>query len=66
MPSEEATDEATLQDLGDLAVGLVTSMHYTAQHPSAANKAFVRAWHAAYGETKDPDFFAVAPGTVWR
>ncbi|MGH7125816.1 MAG: ABC transporter substrate-binding protein [Stellaceae bacterium] len=59
MPSEEATDEATLQDLGDLAVGLVTAMHYTAQHPSAANKAFVSAWHAAYGEAKDPDFFAV-------
>jgi branched-chain amino acid transport system substrate-binding protein len=59
MPSEEATDEATLQDLGDLAVGLVTAMHYTAQHPSAVNKAFVGAWHAAYGETKDPDFFAV-------
>ncbi len=59
MPSEEATDEATLQDLGDLAVGLVTAMHYTAQHPSATNKAFVDAWHAAYGKDKDPDFFAV-------
>ena len=59
MPSEEATDEATLQDLGDLAVGLVTAMHYTAQHQSAANKAFVDAWHAAYGDNKDPDFFAV-------
>ena len=60
MPSEEAIDEATLQDLGDLAVGLVTAMHYTASHPSAANKAFVDAWHAAYGKDKDPDFFAVA------
>ncbi|HXP77648.1 MAG TPA: ABC transporter substrate-binding protein [Stellaceae bacterium] len=60
MPSEEATEEATLQDLGDLAVGLVTAMHYTAAHPSATNKAFVSAWHAAYGDTKDPDFFAVS------
>jgi branched-chain amino acid transport system substrate-binding protein len=60
MPSEEAADEATLQDLGDLAVGLVTAMHYTASHPSAVNKAFVDAWHAAYGKDKDPDFFAVA------
>ena len=59
MPSEEATDEATLQDLGDLAVGLVTAMHYTAQHQTPANKAFVSAWYAAYGENKDPDFFAV-------
>ena len=60
MPSEEATDEATLRELGDLAVGLVTAMHYTASHPSAANKAFVDAWHTAYGKDKDPDFFAVA------
>jgi branched-chain amino acid transport system substrate-binding protein len=60
MPSEEATEEATLQDLGDLAVGLVTAMHYTASHPSATNKAFVEAWHAAYGKDKDPDFFAVS------
>src|SRR4029077_4762241 len=37
LPSEEAADEATLQDLGDLAVGLVTAMHYTASHPSAIN-----------------------------
>ena len=60
MPSEEATDEAPLRDLGDLAVGLVTAMHYTAAHPSAANRAFLDAWHAAYGQDKDPDFFAVA------
>jgi branched-chain amino acid transport system substrate-binding protein len=60
MPSEEATDEATLQDLGDLAVGLVTATHYTASHSSATNKAFVGAWHTAYGKDKDPDFFAVA------
>jgi branched-chain amino acid transport system substrate-binding protein len=60
MPSEEATEEATLQDLGDLAVGLVTAMHYTASHPSPTNKAFVEAWHAAYGKDKDPDFFAVS------
>jgi len=59
MPSEEATEEATLQDLGDLAIGIITATHYTAAHPSAANKAFVEAWHAAYGRDKDPDFFAV-------
>ena len=59
MPSEEATDEADLQGLGDLAVGLVTAMHYTAAHKSAANTTFVNAWHAEYGKDKDPDFFAV-------
>lgn len=59
MPSEEATGEADLQNLGDLALGLVTSMHYSASHSSAANRAFVSAWHAAYGNDTDPDFFAV-------
>jgi branched-chain amino acid transport system substrate-binding protein len=59
MPSEEATDEADLQGLGDLALGLITAMHYTAAHKSAANEAFVKAWKAAYGQDKDPDFFAV-------
>jgi len=59
MPSEEATDEADLQGLGDLAVGLVTAMHYSAAHKSAVNEAFVKAWKAAYGQDKDPDFFAV-------
>ncbi|HTS91881.1 MAG TPA: ABC transporter substrate-binding protein [Stellaceae bacterium] len=59
MPSEEATDEADLQGLGDLALGLVTAMHYSAAHKSPANEAFVKAWKAAYGQDKDPDFFAV-------
>jgi len=59
MPSEEATDEADLQGLGDLALGMVTAMHYSAAHKSPANEAFVKAWKAAYGQDKDPDFFAV-------
>jgi branched-chain amino acid transport system substrate-binding protein len=59
MPSEEATDEADLQNLGDLAVGIVTAMHYTAARKSPANDAFLKAWHDTYGQDKDPDFFAV-------
>jgi branched-chain amino acid transport system substrate-binding protein len=59
MPSEEATDEADLQNLGALAVGIVTSMHYTAAHKSEANRKFLAAWHKEYGADKDPDFFAV-------
>ena len=60
LPSAEAVDEQTINNLGDLAVGLVTSMNYTAAYKSAVNKAFVDAWHKAYGPEKDPDFFAVA------
>ena len=59
MPSAEAVDEQTINNLGDLAVGLVSSVQYTAARKSAANKAFIDAWHKAYGPDKDPDFFAV-------
>jgi len=59
MPSAEATDEADLQNLGDLALGIVIATHYTAAHKSEANRKFVEAWHKAYGAGSDPDFFAV-------
>jgi branched-chain amino acid transport system substrate-binding protein len=59
LPSAEAVDEADLQNLGDLAVGLVTATQYTMAHKSDANRKFVEAWHQAYGANNDPDFFAV-------
>jgi branched-chain amino acid transport system substrate-binding protein len=59
MPSAEAIDEADLQNLGDLAVGLVSATNYTAAYDSPANKAFVGAWKKAYGDANDPDLFAV-------
>ena len=60
MPSAEAVDEQTLNNLGDLAVGLITSTNYTAGRKTPANTAFIDAWHKAYGPEKDPDLFAVA------
>lgn len=59
MPSAEAIDEADLQNLGDLASGIISATHYTAAYPSPTNKAFVAAWKKAYGADKDPDLFAV-------
>ena len=59
MPSAEAIDEADLQNLGDLASGIVSATNYTAAFPSPTNKAFVAAWKKAYGADKDPDLFAV-------
>jgi branched-chain amino acid transport system substrate-binding protein len=59
MPSAEAIDEADLQNLGDLALGLVSAMQYTAAYESPTNKAFVAAWKKDYGADNDPDFFAV-------
>jgi branched-chain amino acid transport system substrate-binding protein len=37
------TDEFDLQKFGDSALGLTTAFHYSAAHPSAANKKFVQA-----------------------
>src|SRR5450432_1112395 len=35
----DVTDDDLLNDMGDAAIGVVTSFHYSAAHPSAANKA---------------------------
>lgn len=59
MPSAEAVDEQTINNLGDLGIGLITSTNYTSGRKSEANKAFIDAWHRAYGPEKDPDLFAV-------
>ena len=37
----DVTDDDILNDIGDVALGVITSMHYSAAHPSAANKAYV-------------------------
>jgi len=57
MPSAEATNESQIDNLGDLAVGLITATHYSAGYQSAKNREFVAAYRAAYNI--DPDFFAV-------
>jgi branched-chain amino acid transport system substrate-binding protein len=37
----DVTDDDILNDMGDVALGVITSMHYSAAHPSAANKTYV-------------------------
>ncbi len=51
--------DTQLQGMGDRAVGLVTVLHYSADDPSPANQAFVKAWKAAYGADTTPDFMGV-------
>ena len=48
-----------LQQMGDGAVGLISTLHYSADLPSAENKAFVKAWKDAYGADSTPDFMGV-------
>jgi branched-chain amino acid transport system substrate-binding protein len=54
----DVTDDDQLADMGDVALGVVNSHHYSAAHPSAANKKFVDAFQAA-NKGMRPNFMAV-------
>jgi branched-chain amino acid transport system substrate-binding protein len=53
----DITDDDQLNDMGDVALGVVTTHHYSASHPGAANKKFVDAFQAA--NKFRPNFMAV-------
>jgi branched-chain amino acid transport system substrate-binding protein len=52
------TDDDLLNNLGDVALGAITSHHYSAAHDSSENKAFVQAFKAANNGMR-PNFMAV-------
>ena len=52
--------DTKLQQMGKAAAGMVVMGHYAADYENPANKAFVKAWHKAYGAQSTPDFMAVA------
>ena len=54
----DVTDDDQLNDMGDGALGVVTSHHYSTAHPSAMNKKFVADFTAA-NQTMRPNFMAV-------
>jgi branched-chain amino acid transport system substrate-binding protein len=54
----DVTDDDQLNDMGDVALGVVNSHHYSAAHPSAMNKKFVKDFEAA--NKFRPNFMAVA------
>jgi branched-chain amino acid transport system substrate-binding protein len=54
----DVTDDDQLNDMGDGALGVVTSHHYSAYHPSALNKKFVEAFGKANKGLR-PNFMAV-------
>jgi branched-chain amino acid transport system substrate-binding protein len=54
----DVTDDDILNAMGDVALGVVTSHHYSAAHPSAANKKFVDAFTKANNGLR-PNFMAV-------
>ncbi len=53
----DVTDDDQLNDMGDVALGVVSSHHYSAAHPTAANKKFVEAFTAA--NKFRPNFMAI-------
>ncbi len=54
----DVTDDDQLNDMGDGALGVVTSHHYSAAHPSALNKKFVDEFSKANKGLR-PNFMAV-------
>ena len=54
----DVTDDDLLADIGDPALGTVTTHHYSAAHDSPENKAFVAAFEKA-NEGLRPNFMAV-------
>lgn len=56
----EATDDSYLEATGDVALGLVTSHHYSYAHPSAKNAKFVKDFASEFGAAMRPSYFAVA------
>lgn len=53
----DVTDDESLDSMGDVTLGLVTTHHYSAAHPSPENKAFVEAFRKAANVR--PNFMAV-------
>ena len=53
----DVTDDDQLNDMGDVALGVINSHHYSAAHPGATNKKFVDAFQAAHKFR--PNFMAV-------
>ena len=54
----DITDDDQLNDMGDGALGVVTSHHYSTAHPSATNKKFVESFQKANKGLR-PNFMAV-------
>jgi len=54
----DVTDDDQLNDMGDVALGVVNSHHYSAAHASATTEKFVQAFEAA--NKFRPNFMAVA------
>ena len=52
------TDDAALEAMGDVALGIVTAYHYNVHRDTPLNNEFVAAFKAA-NDGRDPDIYAI-------
>lgn len=55
----DIVDDAYLNKMGDVAIGVISSHHYSMAHDSPENKAFVAAYKKAYGDDARISFYGV-------
>jgi branched-chain amino acid transport system substrate-binding protein len=55
----DITPDEELPNMGDVALGVITAFHYSADADRPANKAFVSEYKKAYGKDAIPDFISV-------
>jgi len=56
----DVVPDTKLQDMGDDAIGTIVMGHYAADLDNPANQDFVKVWHEAYGQNRNPDFMSAA------
>ena len=62
LANQTAVDEALLRNMGDEALGIVSTMHYSAALDTPANRAFVGVYRKAFGT--DPGYYSVGAYTA--
>ena len=62
LANQTAVDEALLRNMGDEALGVVSTMHYSAALDTPANRAFVGAYRKAFAT--DPGYYSVGAYTA--
>ncbi len=63
LANQTAVDEALLRSMGDEALGVVSTMHYSAALDTPANRRFVAAYRQAFGGN-DPGYYSVGAYTA--
>ena len=56
----DVTDDSVIEAMGDAALGVITSHHYSLAHDSTQNRAFIKGYHDEIDPKIRPNFMAVA------